>query len=84
MRTIWTLKLTERWGESKNDSKEEVDGSFKNATEILGNIKRVPFHFLTCRSGDNGSLNVPFCLLVRTRKRHTTEIREVHKFGFIE
>ena len=22
MRTIWTLKMTESWGESKNDSKE--------------------------------------------------------------
>ena len=27
MRNIWTLKLTASWGESKNDSKGEFDGS---------------------------------------------------------
>ena len=64
--------------------RKRLTGHSKNARKILGNIKRVPFHFLTCKSGDNGSLSVPFCLLVRTRKGHTTEIREVHKFGFIE
>lgn len=59
-------------------------GHSKNAWKILGNIKRVPFNFLTCRSGDNGTLSVPFRLLVRTRKGYTTEIGEVHKFGFIQ
>ena len=29
----WTLKLTESWGESINDSKGEVDGSKSNITE---------------------------------------------------
>ena len=27
MRNIWTLKLTDSWFESKNDSNGEVDGS---------------------------------------------------------
>ena len=35
MRTIWTLKLTERLGESENDSKEEVDGSLKKRLENI-------------------------------------------------
>ena len=35
VRTIWTLKLTERWGESENDSKEDVDGSLKKSLENI-------------------------------------------------
>lgn len=33
VRTIW--KLTERWGESENDSKEDVDGSLKKRLENI-------------------------------------------------
>ena len=64
--------------------RKRLAGHSKNAWKILGNIKRVPFHFLTCRSGGNRTLSVPFCFLVRTKKGQTTEIREVRKFGLID